>query len=132
MASLRAELGVSRLAAGDAQHGLADLESATQLPGSLPGVGMALISTYLNSKEYNKALAAIATLEKKNPADPAVFTLRGIALLGNEKPAEARTNFEKALALQPDYFPAVSNLARQDLKEKNYDAARRRCWRWRK
>lgn len=125
-AALRAELGVSRLAAGDVQHGLADLESATQLPGSSPSVDMALISTYLNRKEYDKALAAIATLEKKNSADPAVFTLRGIALLGNETPAEARTNFEKALALQPDYFPAVSNLARQDLKEKNYDAARGR------
>ena len=55
-----------------------------------------------------------------------MFDLRGVALLGQGNVAQARANFEKALALKPDYAPAARHLAQQDLREKNPDAARQR------
>jgi putative PEP-CTERM system TPR-repeat lipoprotein len=40
--------------------------------------------------------------------------------------ANARAAFEKAIALQPTFFPAVTNLARLDLMENKPDAAKQR------
>jgi putative PEP-CTERM system TPR-repeat lipoprotein len=122
--ALRTELGLTHLAAGNIQHGISDLESAIQMEGSTSEPELALISTYLQRADYDKALAAISVLEKKQPNSPATFNMRGFALLGLKKPDEARTSFEKALALQPDFFPAANNLAALEIKSKNLDAAR--------
>jgi putative PEP-CTERM system TPR-repeat lipoprotein len=123
-AALRTELGITHLAAEDTQQGISDLESAARLAGSAPKADVILISTYLRRRDYDKALAAITLLEKKLPNNPATFNLRGIALLGKERAEEARTSFEKALALQPGYFSAANNLAAVELRNKNFDAAR--------
>src|SRR5262249_51238464 len=54
------------------------------------------------------------------------YNLRGAAQIGRKKFAEARKSFEKALSLQPTYFPAAMNLAQLDLQDKNPQAARTR------
>ena len=125
-AGLRTKLAASRMGLGETLPGIADLEVATRLDEKSARPDVMLIMTHLTRRDYDKALAAIALMEKKSPRDPAVYNLRGLALEGKKDPAGARTNFEKALSLQPDYFVAASNLAAQDFRAGNREAARER------
>jgi putative PEP-CTERM system TPR-repeat lipoprotein len=54
------------------------------------------------------------------------YNLKGGALILKKDLAGARANFERSLAMQPAYMPAVNNLARLDLRQNDPDAARRR------
>ena len=125
-ARVRTQLGVSRLATGDTDSGMADLVSASALPTDSARADLILALAHLERKEYDKAFAVIAALEKKQPANPVVFNLRAQALLAQGNAVQARKNLEKALELQPDYFPAANSLASLDVGEKNFKAARKR------
>lgn len=70
--------------------------------------------------EADAALALVTTLntDPKNPRAPVedslvamIHFVRGNALQGLGRLAEARTAFETAVSLHPDYFPAQNNLA---------------------
>ncbi|MDP2171326.1 MAG: PEP-CTERM system TPR-repeat protein PrsT [Rhodocyclaceae bacterium] len=87
---------------------------------------MALIASSLQQKQFDKALTAIAALEKKQPDNPAVHNLRGGALLGKGDVTGARKSFERALELAPTFLPAATSLARLDLADKNPEAAQKR------
>ncbi|MBL8481835.1 MAG: PEP-CTERM system TPR-repeat protein PrsT [Rhodocyclaceae bacterium] len=119
-----AKLGMSRIAQGEAEEGMRILEQASERAGdSLPQADIALAVTHLQRKEYAKALAAIAEIERKRPKSPLVGNLRGIVLLAQNDLKGARASFEQSLSLDAGYFPAVTNLARLDLMEKKPDAA---------
>jgi putative PEP-CTERM system TPR-repeat lipoprotein len=47
-------------------------------------------------------------------------------LMGKKDVAKARVSFEKAVALQPAYFPAVQNLAQLDVLDKKPELAKKR------
>jgi len=87
---------------------------------------LALIATNLQRGEFDKALVAIDVLEKNQPEKPLTHTLRGMALLGKRDAAGARKSFERALALDATYFPAIANLASMDLVDKKPEEARKR------
>ena len=82
--------------------------------------------THLRQKEFDKALAAVQKLEKEQPDNPIVFNLKGGVYVGRKELANARASFEKALALQPTFFPAVQNLAQLDLQARQPEAAKKR------
>ncbi|WP_208281000.1 XrtA/PEP-CTERM system TPR-repeat protein PrsT [Massilia oculi] len=125
-AAVRTSLGLSRLAQGDQARALSDLEMAATLdPKSLQAT-MALVQTEINMKRYDKALAAVNALEKQQPDSAQVQQLKGAVYMVQNKNAEARTAFEKALSLQPSFLPAVTNLARLDVQDKKPDAAKAR------
>ena len=87
---------------------------------------MALIATAIRRKDFATAMKAVGALEKKQPDNPLVHSLRGTILAAkNELPA-ARKSFEKALSIKPGYFPAAASLAGLDLKEDKPDDARKR------
>ncbi|HUW29130.1 MAG TPA: XrtA/PEP-CTERM system TPR-repeat protein PrsT [Sulfuriferula sp.] len=127
-ASIRTGLGVSRLASGDTERALADLESAATLDtGAGPHKSdTVLILTLMRDKQYDRALQAIAALDKKQPNNPITYNLRGGAYLGKKDLADARKSFEQALAIKPDFFPAAANLAQLDLQASDPAAARKR------
>ena len=125
-AKVRTQLGISRLAAGDVDSGIADLASASALSSESTRADLILALTHLERKEYGNALAAIAVLEKKQPANAVVFNLRAQAQLAQGNTVQARKNLETALELQPDYFLAANNLAALDVGDKNLEAARKR------
>jgi len=81
---------------------------------------------YLKRKEYDKALAAIDVLEKKQPGSPIAMNLRGGVNLAKGDVKAARANFEQSLSKKGDFFPAVQNLVQLDLRDKNTSAARQR------
>lgn len=125
-AGVRTTLGLSKLAKGDQSGGLNDLAMATSLDPKSSRATMALVQTEMSLKHYDKALAAADALAKQEPNNPQVYNLKGaVNMVKGDIPA-ARTDLEKALALDPTFAPAVKNMARLDLVEKKPDAAKQR------
>ena len=121
----RVGLAVTHFATGQADTAIRELESAAaETPGTQ--ADLLLVRTALSRKEYDKALAALDALEKKQANTAVASNLRGIALLGKRDVAGARKSFERAVSLDPAYFPAASNLARLDMAEKKPQDARKR------
>ena len=87
---------------------------------------LALISAHLRRREFDKALAAISVFEKKQPDKPLASNLRGTTQLARQDLVGARKSFERALALDPTYFPAVASLAGLDMIDKKPEEAKKR------
>lgn len=121
----RTSLALVNLAKGDTDMAFHDLqEVAATDTGNR--ADLALIAAYLQRREFDQALKAVAVMEKKQPDNPLTHNLRGTALLGKRDVAGARKSFEKAVALNPAYYPAAANLANLDLVDKNPEQARKR------
>lgn len=118
-------LAMARMRTGQADVAFADLE---QIAATDTGISadMALIAASIQKKQFDKALVAIANLEKKQPDNPVAHNLRGVALLGKGDSEGARRSYEKALALNPAHMPAATALAQLDLQAKKPDQARQR------
>ncbi len=126
-AAVRAKLGLSRLGSGETDSAIADLESAVQL--ETPGAYQAdilLVLTHLRQRNYDQAMKALQTLEKKQPNNPLTYNLKAAIYIGKKDTPAARKSLERALEVQPMYVPAAMNLAMLDLQDKNPQAARRR------
>src|SRR5439155_960494 len=103
-----------------------ELELATALDPKSSQATMVLVQTELDLKHYDKALAAVQSLEKQQPDNPQVYNMKGVVYLAKGDSANGRAAFEKAVALQPNYFPAVTNLSRLDLRDNKPEAAKQR------
>lgn len=125
-AVVRTSLGMARLSQGQSDSGVAELQRATELdPKSAPAL-IALAQAEAGLKNYDKALATIARLEKLQPDNPQTHNLKGaIQLARGDRPA-ARAAWDKALSLEPTYFPALSALVRLDLLERKMPDAKKR------
>jgi len=125
-AALRTALSMSMLGQGENKRAVAELEMATKLDPKSTQAGIMLATTHLRLKEFDKALAAVKTLEKEHPDNPLIQNLKGGIYLGKKDISNARASFDRALSFDPAYFPAAINLARLDLQEKKPDAAKKR------
>jgi putative PEP-CTERM system TPR-repeat lipoprotein len=125
-AMARSRLGLSRLASGETERAFADLESAVAIDATAYQPDMVLVMTHLRRGNYDQALKAMASLEKKQPNNPATYNLKAIIYLGKIDIPNARKQLERALELQPAFLVAARNLAQIDLQEKNPKAARGR------
>ncbi len=125
-ASTRISLGMSRMALGETDRAIADLEAAAALgpEGARADIMLAMLS--LRRKEFDKALRIIGKLDKKQSDNTLFFNMKGAAYAGKGNTAQARAQFERALQIDPAYFPAAANLAQLDLKAGNVQAARGR------
>jgi putative PEP-CTERM system TPR-repeat lipoprotein len=124
-AGKRTSLAMVNLAQGESEVAFRDLE---QVAAADPGnrADLALIAAHLQRREFDAALKAITSMEKKQPDDPLVHNLRGTALLGKHDLAGARASFEKALAVNAAFYPAAANLANLDIVEKKPADAKKR------
>ena len=118
-AVLRTSLAMSRLAQGDDARAVTELELSTQLDNKSAKATTMLVLTELRRKNFDKALAAVKALEAETPADPMVHNLKGGVYLGKGDKAGARAAFEKALSLQPTFFPAAGNLVQMAMADKD-------------
>ena len=121
--AIKTRLAQIRLASGETERALADLETTSGLDTTQYQSDLSLITTYVTRKEYDKALAAVATLEKKLPADPLTYSIKGAVYLAKKDTKSARMYLEKALSLQANYLPAARVLAGLDIADKNTAAA---------
>ena len=120
------ELARVRLATGDTDRALRDLETISKADSTSNAADLALISAYLRRSEFDKALDAVSALEKKQPANPLPYSLRGTVYLAKGDAKAARASFVKALEIDPTFFNAAHNLARLDIADRNVEAARKR------
>ena len=120
----RTALALTHLAGGK-DTGFGELEAVAAADSGVTA-DLALISVHLRRGEFDKALTAIAALEKKQPDKPLAANLRGRTLLAKKDLAGARKAFERSLELDPTFFPSVASLAALDVSDKNLDAARKR------
>ncbi|MEJ7807656.1 MAG: XrtA/PEP-CTERM system TPR-repeat protein PrsT, partial [Telluria sp.] len=125
-AALRTSLGMSKLAQGDKEQAVTDMELATTLDPKSQAAGITLVQTALSMKQYDKAQTAVLALEKEQPDNAMVQNLKGGVAMARNDTATARTAFNRAAQLQPTYFAPVSNLAQMDLVEKKPEEARKR------
>src|SRR5262249_23123350 len=69
------------------------------------------------------ALAVYRQMTELFPKDPQPSFLIGTILLAQRQLPDARKAFEKAVAISPDYLPAIERLVDLDLAEKQYASA---------
>ncbi|TAM34146.1 MAG: PEP-CTERM system TPR-repeat protein PrsT [Burkholderiaceae bacterium] len=118
-------VALTHLMQGDTNTAFAELQNiAVSDPGTT--ADLALISAHLKRQEYDKALKAIDGLEKKQPDKPLASLLRGRTLQAMQDPAGARKSFERALTIDPNYFPAVASLAALDVAANKPEDAKKR------
>jgi putative PEP-CTERM system TPR-repeat lipoprotein len=122
----KVRLGQARLAAGDTQRALTDLEAAAQADTAGAQADVALVTIHLNRNELDQALQRADQLLRKQPGNPLAYNLRGLTLLARNDREGARKDFERALELQPAYFPAAHNLALLDRRDGKLAQARSR------
>ncbi len=125
-AGKRTGLALSRLATGQKEQGFSELETAVGLDSQSFQADFALIMARMRDKQYDKALEAVATLEKKQPNTPVPHNLRGMILTAKNDLAGARASFEQAVKIEPSFFPAAANLASLDLRDNKPEDAKKR------
>ncbi len=69
------------------------------------------VQIYADQGKADEALAALSDLVKQDPKNKAYLCNYALALLKQQKYADAVSNYEKALAIDPDYDLALLNCA---------------------
>lgn len=124
-AAKRTSLALAHMAQGNLAGGFEELEQITATDKGITA-DLALVAAYLRTNQPDKALKAIDSLEKKQPDNAATHNLRARTLLSKKDIPGARQSFEKALSINPGFFPAAASLAALDLADKKIDAAGKR------
>lgn len=125
-AANQTRLAQFRLSVGDETRALSELETASTRSATDYQADLSLVATHLKRKDYTKALTALAALEKKQPNNPLTYALKGSILVARGDFSGARTQLERALAIQPTYLAAARILAGMDVSESKIDAGQRR------
>lgn len=121
---IRTAVALTQLNKGQTESALAELESIAASDKSALA-DLALVSAHLRKKEFDKALKVVDGLEKKQPDKPLAPMLRGRVLALNKDADGARKSFERALQLDPLYFPAAAGLTALDLAAGKGEESRR-------
>lgn len=123
---LRTKLAMSRMATGDADKAMSDLESIAAGDANAFQADIILALAHINKKEWKQADTVVARLAKKQPDSPLPGSLSASVLLGKNDATGARKELEKVLQKHPGFVPAAVNLARLDLSEKKPEQAQKR------
>ena len=121
----RTSLALTHMIGGQVDSAFGELQNIATSDAGITA-DLALISAHLRRQEFDKTLQAIDGLEKKQPDKPLAANLRGRVLLAKRDVAGARQSFEKALKIDPLFFPAVASLAGLDLADKKPQDAKAR------
>src|SRR3546814_7325737 len=128
-AKLRAQLGMLRIATGDATQGQADLDQALGIDPSLADdprydrAEIALIQAYLKEGKFDDALTLIRQWQQDHPEDEVGLVMEGVAYAAKGDDAKAREAFGKALELNPGSPNASANLATLEVRNNDLKAA---------
>lgn len=90
---------------------MAALWSPSTVQAQAEGQSVQQVITLLRLKEYHKSLASADQMLASTPHDCRLLSLRGIALNGLKKPAEAVESFKAALRYCPDNMLALEGAA---------------------
>ena len=120
---LRTLLGLSLMGEGKATEALAPLEAAyARDPGQVQA-GVALVNLYLRNGSAKQAVTVAEALVKRQPQQPGLHNLLGLARMQAGNTAGARTAFEQAAQSDAAYTEPRLNLARLDVQTGQLDRA---------
>lgn len=123
-ADIRLQTGraLALLAGGQTQVGLGEL---TRIASADTGMtaDMALVAALLRRGDVAAALQAVGRLEAKHPNSALVAQMRGDLSLRTGDRTSARAAFERAIAIDPAYFPAIAGMAALEQADGNPKAA---------
>ena len=100
---------------------------AQTAPPNVSREAKALIQSSLadfDAKNYDQALQKLQSVEKSMPGDPFILNLLGAAYTKKKDFTVAQGYFEKALAKQPDFFPAKFNIGELLFLQRRYAEAK--------
>lgn len=118
----RVALAVMDISKGQVEQGVAALRALSAAHAS-PVPDLALVTNFMQSKNWDQALKSIETLERKEPDSAGPSNLRGRVELSRGNRDRAIEAFEAALKRDPAYYPAAATLALLDLEVKKPEAA---------
>ena len=121
----RTQLALGKAASAKPEDVLAELKSISDSDPSTVA-DIAIIRAHLQRRELDKALVAIDVLERKQPKRPIAANLRGLVQLAKKDNAAAHLSFERAVTLDPSFYPATALLASLDMADKNPAVAQKR------
>ena len=118
----RTILAVSEMSNGPADPGVAELQRLAASEKSIMP-DLALAASQMRDRAFDSALKTIDGLEKKQPDKPMASFLRGQVQVAQKNFDGARQSFERALSIDPQYFPAASQLASLDAQSNQPERA---------
>lgn len=118
----RAALAMVDIGKGRVEQGVSALKSLAASDAS-PVADFALVTTFMQRKDWESALKAVEGLEHKLPKDAGPNNLRGRIELARGNRDKAVQAFEAALKIDAAYYPAAASLAALDMEAKKPDAA---------
>lgn len=122
----KVRLAQVRLAGGETERAFTDLQALANADPASTQADLAIITEHMRRREFDKALAAVDALEKKQPRAALPSVLRGSVYLAKRDLANARKSYEHALELDPEFYSAAFSLALLDIREGRPQAARDR------
>ena len=124
-ARARTSLALAELASGQREQALDELQDLSKSDSDITA-DLALFAIHLLNKDFAAVHKAIDALELKLPGKAVAARLRGRTLMVQGDLIGARKSYERALAIDAGYFPAVEALASIDMAEGKQQDARRR------
>ena len=121
---LRISLARALLAAGKNDQAITVLQPATQHDTPDYDASKMLVSTLLQQRQYAAALAIARTLQTKLPNKALPYNMEGAVFLAQRDLVNARANFNRAAAAEPNEPAAALNLAQLDIAENKLKNAR--------
>jgi putative PEP-CTERM system TPR-repeat lipoprotein len=125
-AKIQSRQGELNLQRGRSDLALAHFADASRLSKRLSSADTMLVLLNLRVRDFERAFAALKTMEQKAPGEPFVANLKGVALMEQGQRDQARALFDEVLKKNPAFLPAAVNLARMDLNDGKAEQARKR------
>lgn len=122
----RVRLAQIRLAKGDTDEGIRELETLSVADPDKQQPDVALVMAHLRARRFTEALAAADVLIGKQPKSPVGYAIKGAVQAAKGDAKSARELFEKALTFDAAYVPALMSLGSLDVRARNYADAKRR------
>ncbi len=117
-------LGAGLLIGGDSDEAAQHMETALELNPEFQQADILLVLNYLQKKDYPAALKAAEAYQRRNLTSVTPYNLLGKVHQEAGQPEQARSAFERALALDGGDPAANHNLAQMALADNDLVAAR--------
>ncbi len=123
--AIQTRMAISEIGVGQGKAGLAELERVFDTEAGASVAGPTLVLTQLRARQFDKAAQVAAALVKRDANNPLYLTLSGMVKAAQTDVSGAETAFRAALAQNPNFAPARSDLAALYLSAGRMDDARK-------
>jgi tetratricopeptide (TPR) repeat protein len=80
------------------------------------------VTSALQNRDFQRALQLLGPALAKSPRNPQLWTFQGLAYSGERDPKSALASYKHAIAISPDYLPALEGAAQIEYEAGNADA----------